>query len=174
MYKYVPKRLKRSVIWSFIGVFFGALMFGMSYFINTYKSIAQLIAFVFFVFGIYIACRYSLISYYYILDGENFRIFKVNGKKQTEVGNLSLRTGKYLKRTAEMKKRPPVRVKYNFSRNFAPADEYVYAFDWNGAAAEIIFEPNEEFAKMMAEKIEELKNSEETQENIPTNGWYDE
>jgi hypothetical protein len=47
----------------------------------------------------------------------------------------------------------------------------VYFFEWNGANAEIIFEPNEEFALLMNEKLAELASASPEEK---TNGWYDE
>lgn len=173
MYKCVPKRLKRSVIWSFASVFCGAVIFGTSYFINSYKSVVQLIAMAFFAFGIWVACRYSLVGYYYVIDGENFRIVKVSGKREQVMCNISMRTGHFVKKTSEDKKRKNVRIRYNYCRNFATPDEYFYSFEWNGSEAEIIFEPNAEFAAAMNDKIEELKNA-PPEENAETNGWYDE
>ncbi|MGN1095906.1 MAG: hypothetical protein ACI4QR_05915, partial [Eubacteriales bacterium] len=133
MYTYVPKVLLRSKIWSLVFVLCGAAVFGVSYFIDSYKSAVQLAALVLFVLGIWIACRYVLIGYYYSIDGENFRIIKVNGKKEQLVCNISMRTGYEVFPISDKENRKHVKVRYNYSRNIMPKDEYIYYFEWNGA-----------------------------------------
>ena len=75
-----------------------------------------------------------------------------------------------MKKLSEAKDRPPVRNRFNYCRNYIPAEKYVYFFEWNGADAEIIFEPNEEFARLMNAKLAELG----TEPDEKTNGWYEE
>lgn len=168
---YIPPKQKKTTVYSFLGILAGCVFFIISYFAKEYRGIIQLAAFGAWAFGMWVACRYALVSYYYIVDGTNFRIVKVSGEKQQDVGNISLRTAVFLKKVSEAKDRPPVRNRFNYCRNFAADEKYVYAFEWNGSSAEIIFEPNEEFADIMRAAIELAKGEASSE---PTNGWYEE
>ena len=171
MRAYVPLPNKKNAACYILAIIGGFLLFVASLALPALKGIIQLAAFCFWAFGIWVLCRYSLTYFYYIIDGDNFRIVKVSGQKHTDVGNISMRTGKFVKRLSEAKGRPPVRNRFNYCRNYAPAEKYVYFFDWNGVNAEIIFEPNEEFAMLMNAKLAELQS---TAPEEKTNGWYDE
>jgi hypothetical protein len=171
MRAYIPPQNKKNAVCYFLGIICGSLLFAVSAFLPVFKGVLQLAAFCFWAFGIWVLCRYSLTYFYYIIDGDNFRIVKVSGQKHTDVGNVSMRTGKFVKKLSEAKDRPPVSNRFDYCRNYIPAEKYVYFFEWNGACAEIIFEPNEEFALIMSEKLAQLQRVEPQE---PTNGWYDE
>lgn len=168
---YIPEQNKKNAICYFTAIIAGALLFAVSTILPFYRGVVQLFAFGFWIFGFWVLCRYSLSYFYYVIDGDNFRIVKVMGKRQQDVGNVSMRTGKFIKKESEAKKRPPARNRFNYCRNLVPAEKYVYFFEWNGADAEIIFEPSEEFALLMSAKLEELKTA---APEMNTNGWYDE
>jgi len=168
---YIPTQNKKNAVCYFLGILGGALLFIASAISPAFKGLIQLAAFCFWAFGIWVLCRYSLTYFYYIIDGDNFRIVKVSGQKHTDVGNVSMRTGKFVKKVSEAKDRPPARNRFNYCRNFVPQEKYVYFFEWNGVNAEIIFEPNAEFAELMNAKLAELQNAPPEE---PTNGWYDE
>lgn len=168
---YIPPKNKKSAFCSFLGILCGSLLFLSSYFAVGYRGIIQMLAFGCWTFGFWVVCRYLLTAYYYVLDGDCFRIVKVMGQKQQDVGNITLRTGKFIKKLSEAKGRPPARNRFNYCRNFVPDEKYVYFFEWNGTDAEIIFEPNEEFAALMAERLEMLGSIPREE---PTNGWYEE
>ena len=171
MRAYIPPPNKKNAVCYFLSILGGALLFGVSLALPTLKGIVQLAAFCFWTFGIWVLSRYTLTYFYYIIDGDNFRVVKVSGQKHTDVANISMRTGKFVKKLSEAKGRPPARNRFNYCRNYAPAEKYVYFFEWNGVNAEIIFEPNEEFALLMSEKLAEIGKSMPSE---PTNGWYDE
>ena len=168
---YIPPQNKKNAVCSFLGILCGAVLFLASSFMPVFKGLVQLAAFGFWTFGFWVLCRYSLTSFYYVIDGGNFRIVKVMGQRQQDVGNISMRTGKFVKKLSQAKNRPPVRNRFNYCRNFVPEEKYVYFFEWNGNNAEIIFEANEDFAELMRLTLEEQKN---TVPEEPTNGWYDE
>ena len=168
---YIPEQNKKNAVCYFLGILGGALLFVASTFAPRFGGLIQLAAFGFWCFGFWVLCRYSLTSFYYVIDGDNFRIVKVTGKRQQDVGNISMRTGKFIKKLSEAKGRPPARNRFDYCCNFVPDEKYVYFFEWNGVNAEIIFEPSEEFALLMSEKLEALKG---TVPEEPTNGWYDE
>ena len=171
MKAYIPPPNKKNAVCYILGIIGGALLFAAAVFFQEFKGILQLAGFGFWVFGIWVLCRYSLTYFYYIIEGDNFRIVKVSGQKHTDVANVSMRTGKFIKKLSEAKGRPPVRSRFNYCRNYIPAEKYVYFFEWNGADAEIIFEPSEEFALLMSERLEELRGAAPEEK---TNGWYDE
>lgn len=171
---YIPPKLKRSSVWSWLLLLAGASLFFASSFMPKYVSVAQMVSLGFIAVGIWVLSRYVLVYYYYEIDGENFRIIRVNGKKYEPMCNISMRTGVEVKKVVKGEKKQPARVRYDYVRNFMPDDKYVYIFDWNGQRAQITFEPNAEFAALMNEKIEELKNAPAKEENPKTNGWYDE
>ena len=171
MRAYIPPPNKKNAACYFLGIIGGALLFIASMALPSFKGLTQLAGFCFWAFGIWVLCRYSLTYFYYIIEGDNFRIVKVSGQKHTDVGNISMHTGKFVKKLSEAKGRPPARSRFNYCRNYIPAEKYVYFFEWNGANAEIIFEPNEEFALLMNEKLAELASSSPEEK---TNGWYDE
>lgn len=168
---YIPTQNKKNAVCYILAIIGGALLFAVSEIVPSFKGVIQLASFCCWAFGLWVLCRYSLTGFYYAVDGENFRIVKVMGQKQQDVCNISMRTGKFIKKMSEAKGRPPAHNRFNYCRNFLPAEKYVYFFEWNGTAAEIIFEPSEEFAILMAEKLETLSGM-ATEE--PTNGWYDE
>ena len=156
---YIPPQNKKNALCYFLGILGGALLFALSAFMPAFKGIIQLFAFGFWVFGVWILCRYTLTYFYYIIDGDNFRIVKVTGKTHSDVANISMRTGKFVKKLDEAKGRPPVRNRFNYCRNYIPAEKYVYFFEWNGANAEIIFEPNAEFAELMNAQLGFLRST---------------
>jgi len=170
MRAYIPPQNKKNAVCYFLAIIGGLLLFVVSVALPVLKGLIQLFAFCFWAFGIWVLCRYSLTYFYYIIEGDNFRIVKVSGQKHTDVANISMRTGKFVKKLSEAKDRPPVRNRFNYCRNYIPAEKYVYFFEWNGADAEIIFEPNEEFARLMNAKLAELG----TEPDEKTNGWYEE
>lgn len=172
--RYLPPKLKRSGVWSFLLMLAGITLYFASAFVPKYVSVIQVVSFIFFAFSIYIITRYVLTYYYYEIDGENFRIIKVTGKKQQPMCNICLRAGGEVVNARDGKKRKPTRVKYDYVRNFMPDDKYIYCFEWNGQYAEITFEPNAEFVSFMNAKIKELENVPAPEEKNPTNGWYDE
>ena len=159
------------MVYACIAMLCGAILFTLSYFAVTGRGVVQLAAFACWAFGMWIACRYSLIYYYYAVDGKNFRIVKVMGEKHQDVCNISMTTGVFLKKTSDAKGRDPVKNRFNYCRNFAPRQTYVYCFEWNGSSAEIIFEPSEEFAAIMQDVLESVRND---PSEAPTNGWYEE
>jgi len=172
--RYMPKKLKRSGVWSFLLMLAGITLYFASAFVPKYPSVIQAVSFAFFAFSIYIITRYVLTSYYYEIDGENFIIMRVTGKKQQPMCNINLRAGGEVISARGNKKRKPTRVKYDYVRNFMPEDKYIYCFEWNGQYAEITFEPGAEFVSFMNSKIKELENAPVQEEKTPTNGWYDE
>ena len=170
---YMPPKNKKNTTVALTAVLCGCAFFLISYFVGNYAGIVQLAAFAFWVFGMWVACRYSLISYYYAVDGDNFTVVKTSGKNQQTVCNITMRTGEYFGKLSESKKRKPVRNRFDYSSNFRSEQRYVYMFEWNGSTAEIIFEADEVFASIVSDKLREIKsNPAETSE--PTNGWYDE
>ena len=171
MKAYIPPPNKKNAVCYFLGIIGGSLLFIASLALPAFKGLIQLGGFCFWAFGIWVLCRYSLTYFYYIIEGDNLRIVKVSGQKHTDAGNISMRTGKFVKKLSEAKGRPPVRNRFNYCRNYIPAEKYVYFFEWNGADAEIIFEPSEEFALLMNEKLEALRRAEPEEK---TNGWYEE
>ena len=82
--RYMPPKLKRSGVWSFLLMLAGISLYISSAFVPKYVSVVQAVSFAFFAFSIYIITRYVLTPYYYEIDGENFRIVKVTGKKMEE------------------------------------------------------------------------------------------
>ncbi|MBQ8404093.1 MAG: hypothetical protein IJX55_06690 [Clostridia bacterium] len=168
---YSPPKQKKNTAVSLTAMLCGSALFIISYFPERYAAFFQLAAFGLWAFGLWVVCRYSLTSYYYEVDGDIFRIIKVMGQRQQVVGNISMRTGIFLKKLSEAKERPPARNRFDYCSNFAPQEKYVYFFEWNGVNAEIIFEPSEEFAAIMQERLDEIKNEPKPE---PTNGWYDE
>ncbi len=170
--RYMPPKLKRSGIWSFLLMLAGITLYISSAFVPKYVSVVQAVSFAFFAFSIYIITRYVLTSYYYEIDGENFRIVKVTGKKNEPMCNISLRTKGEVKTPKD--KRKATRIRYDYTRNFTPNDKYIYCFEWNGKDAEIVFEPNADFVAFMNAKIKELANAPEQEQKMKTNGWYEE
>ncbi|MBQ8862666.1 MAG: hypothetical protein IJ021_08010 [Clostridia bacterium] len=168
---YSPPKQKKNTAVSLVAMVFGCALFLISYFPERYAAFIQLAAFGFWAFSLWVACRYCLTSYYYEVEGDIFRIIKVMGQRRQVVGNISMRTGVFLEKESAAKKRPSARTRFNYCSNFAPQEKYVYFFEWNGTAAEIIFEPSEEFAAIMREHLETVKNEPAPE---PTNGWYDE
>ena len=171
MRAYIPPPNKKNAVCYFLGIIGGSLLFIASLALPALKGITQLAGFCFWAFGIWVLCRYSLTYFYYIIEGDNFRIVKVSGQKHTDVGNISMHTGKFVKKLSEAKERPSARNRFNYCRNYIPDEKYVYFFEWNGTNAEIIFEPNEEFALLMNAKLAELASAPPEEK---TNGWYDE
>ena len=104
---YIPEQNKKNAICYFTAIIAGALLFAVSTILPFYRGVVQLFAFGFWIFGFWVLCRYSLSYFYYVIDGDNFRIVKVMGKRQQDVGNVSMRTGKFIKKESEAKKRPP-------------------------------------------------------------------
>ncbi len=170
---YIPPKLKRSSVWSWLLLLAGISLFFASSFVPKGTSVVQACSLGFLAVGIWILSRYVLVYYYYEIEGENFRIIRVSGKKYAPMCNISMRTGVEVKRVVRGEKNPPAKVRYSYVRNFMPDDKYVYIFDWNGQRAQITFEPNAEFAALMNEKIEELKKEQPKEEQPKTNGWYD-
>ena len=168
---YSPPKQKKNTAVSLTAMICGCVLFLLSYFPENYAALIQLAAFGAWAFSLWVLCRYRLTSYYYEVDGDIFRIVKVMGERRQTVGNISMRTGIFIKKEAEAKDRPSVRNRFDYCSNFAPKEKYVYFFEWNGANAEIIFEPSEAFAEIMRERLAALA-SEPAPE--PTNGWYDE
>ncbi|MBQ9745871.1 MAG: hypothetical protein IJW21_03535 [Clostridia bacterium] len=155
---YIPPKNKKTMLCSFLGIMCGSLLFLTSYFAVSFRGLIQLCAFGFWGFGFWVVCRYMLVSYYYVLDGDNFHVIKVIGHEHRDACNINMRTGKFIKKLSEAKGRPPARERFNYCRNFVTAQRYVYFFEWNGVDAEIIFESNAEFAALMAEKLETLRS----------------
>ena len=168
--RYMPPKLKRSGIWSFLLMLAGITLYIGSAFLPKYASVAQAVSFAFFAFSIYIITRYVLTSYYYEIDGENFRVVKVTGKKYEAMCNIPLRTKGEVKMPKD--KRKPTRIRYDYTRNFMPNDKYIYCFEWNGKDTEIVFEPSADFAAFMKAKIKECAIAPEQEQKTPTNGWY--
>jgi hypothetical protein len=169
---YMPQKNKKNTTVAFTSVLCGCAFFLISYFVRGYAGVVQLAALAFWVFGMWVACRYSLTSYYYAVDGDNFVVVKTSGKNNQTVCNISMRTGEYFGKLSESKKIKSVRNRFDYSSNFRSEQRYVYMFEWNGTSAEIIFEADEAFASIVADKLKELKSSAEKKD--PTNGWYDE
>ena len=153
---YIPVQNKKNAVCYFLAIFGGAVLFVISSILPSFKGLIQLAAFGFWIFGIWVLCRYTLTCFYYIIDGDNFRIVKAMGKDHRDVANISMRTGKFIKKLSEAKQRPAARHRFNYCRNFAPDEKYIYFFEWNGENAEIIFEPSCEFAELMRAKLDEL------------------
>lgn len=170
--RYMPPKLKRSGVWSFLLMLAGISLYVSSAFVPKYVSVVQAVSFAFFAFSIYIITRYVLTSYYYEIDGENFRIVKITGKKNEPMCNISLRTKGEVKSPKD--KRKPTRIRYDYTRNFMPNDKYIYCFIWNGRDAEIVFEPSADFVAFMNARIKELENAPEQEQKTKTNGWYEE
>ena len=168
---YIPAPNKKNAVCAVLGAVCGALFFIASEISPSYKGLIQLAGFCAWAFTIWLVCRYMLVYFYYAVDGECFRIVKVSGQKHTDVGNVSMRTGKFIKRLSEAKGREPARHRFNYCRNYSPDEKYVYFFEWNGANAEIIFEASEEFARIMNSKLAELQSLPPEEK---TNGWYEE
>ena len=168
---YIPTKQKQTTVCVCLAMICGAILFTLSYFAMSGKGLVQLAAFALWAFGLWIACRYSLVYYYYAVDGKNFRIVKVSGEKHQDVCNISMSTGIFLKKVSEAKDRKPVRNRFNYCRNFAPKEAYVYYFEWNGAMAEIIFEPSKDFADIMNEAMIVAQSEAKAE---ATNGWYEE
>ena len=170
--RYMPPKIKRSGVWSFLPMLAGISLYVSSAFVPKYVSVVQAVSFAFFAFSIYIITRYVLTSYYYEIDGENFRIVKITGKKNEPMCNISLRTKGEVKSPKD--KRKPTRIRYDYTRNFMPNDKYIYCFIWNGRDAEIVFEPSADFVAFMNARIKELENAPEQEQKTKTNGWYEE
>ena len=168
---YIPEPNKKNTACAVTGALCGGLLFIASEIAPAFKGLIQLAAFLAWIFTIWVVCRYALVYFYYIVDGENFRIVKVSGQKHSDVCNISMSTGKFVKKLSQAKDRAPARHRFNYCRNYLPDEKYVYFFDWNGVNAEIIFEPSEEFALIMSEKLAELQSLAPQEK---TNGWYDE
>ena len=168
---YTPPKNRKNAVCSFLSMLCGSVFFICSYFMPSFRGIAQLAAFGFWSFAMWIACRYMLTSYYYVLEGANFRIVKVTGKNHQDVGNISMTTVVFLKKASEAKDRPPVKNRFDYCSNFMSEQKYVYSFEWNGTGAEIIFEASAEFAAIMQDMLEAAKSAVPSE---PTNGWYDE
>ena len=170
--RYMPPKLKRSGLWSFLLMLAGISLYVSAAFVPKYVSVVQAVSFAFFAFSIYIITRYVLTSYYYEIDGENFRIVKITGKKNEPMCNISLRTKGEVKSPKD--KRKPTRIRYDYTRNFMPNDKYIYCFIWNGRDAEIVFEPSADFVAFMNARIKELENAPEPEQKTKTHGWYEE
>jgi hypothetical protein len=168
---YTPPKNKKTDVCSFLGILCGSVFFVISSFVELYAGLIQLAAFAFWAFGLWVACRYSLTYHYYAVDGKNFRVVKVMGKRYSEVCNISMSTGIFLKKESEARDRAPAHTRFDYCRNFAAEQKYVYYFEWNGSTAEIIFEPSEEFAQIMLCALEAAKIAPEEEE---INGRYEE
>ncbi len=171
---YTPPKQKRSATWSLLFILAGMALYIASAFIPRFISIVQIASLAFIAAGIWILSRYVLVYYYYELDGENFRVIKVNGKKHTTMCNLSLRTATELKKLEKGEKKPRASVRYDYMRNFMADEKYIYIFEWNGQKAFITFEPNKEFFELMKYRIEEVKSTPLPEQEQKTNGWYEE
>ncbi len=168
---YSPPKTKKNSTASLVAMLCGSALFIISYFPEKYAAFVQLAAFGFWAFGLWVMCRYMLTSYYYEVDGDIFRIIKVMGKRSQVVGNISMRTGIFLKKATDAKDRPPARNRFDYCSNFASTEKYIYFFEWNGTNAEIFFEASADFAAIIEERLDEIKNEPAPE---PTNGWYDE
>jgi hypothetical protein len=91
--------------------------------------------------GVYILYRFSVISYRYILDDENFSIYKIAGKNNEQI-QIELEFESILSVKKYTKKEKGV---LNYCTNFKKKDVYILKACADGKEYNLIFEPTNEF-----------------------------
>lgn len=103
-----------------------------------------------------IATRYILTSYIYVLDSDSLFIYRVVGKKRTEVCCVYLESGYALIKNPQMKlltkKYGRFILHYNYCSVMSPKDSSAFLFTFNDKNAIIIFQPDNSFIQSLTER----------------------
>ena len=149
--RYTPKKNGTAKIISFTCVLVGCLLLATVFLDVKYKVIYEIIALLFYVYSFELLFRYVFTEYTYILDEGNFIVMKRMGRRQMYACNVSMTTALDIVKTPKTKderiafaeKFGRVKVRYNYCQVIRPKDAYSYLFEFNGEAAEIVFQPDD-------------------------------
>ena len=169
MYKCKPERSVKQVriiVWG--GFLLIALLFlASASFLKQIGGYLNLLGFAAICVEIMLLVRFVLSEYEYTVDGENFTVTRITGKKRTDMCCVSLATAIKVmpkKEYAELPAAEKAIVKYAMNQNIK-AESKVFLFEFNGKRAMVEFEPNEAFAAIVQNQIDEAKKRAEEQKN---------
>lgn len=172
MYKFTPEKKPRNayalVLAAFI-VFVLLAAFTVAF--SQYKAFYELGAIVSIVIVIQITARYLSASYSYILDKSNFVVIKTQGRRSSQLCNISLSTGLKLIKKDEYKalsteEKKNIKICYNYCQNLVPLDSSYYIFEFNGKNAMLIFEADDELSARMRDVMGKPSDAEAKSESL--------
>ena len=164
-YRYTPKKeIKNAAVFSGVCFFAAAALLLISVFVRgkaEFRVIYELSAVIFATVGVQVTTRFILSDYVYILDKTDFIIYKINGRKSTQICNIPLDTasGVTIKSPEKSKKsfRKAMAVRKNFCQNMFPAKPCEYIFEYGGKTSAVTFDADENFIKEMQIRIDYAK-----------------